>query len=164
VLGGAAGSVDATTRTWDGNIGQYVGNDYTGGTGNDTLRGTSSNDTYHYAVGDGADTLNEISGSDLMILNGINHDQLWFQREGDDLVMSLIGTDDRITFNDWYLSNSNQVETIEASDDQWLTNTALDQLVTAMSILTPPAMGEMTLPADLQQELSPVLASAWQVS
>jgi Ca2+-binding RTX toxin-like protein len=96
VLGGAADSVDATSRTWDGS--KYLGNEYTGGTGDDTLRGTRYADVYHYAAGDGQDTIIDENGNtggyytDRVEMDGANHDQLWFERSGDDLVMSVIFT------------------------------------------------------------------------
>ncbi|MCU7806252.1 MAG: hypothetical protein KZQ73_00035 [Candidatus Thiodiazotropha sp. (ex Semelilucina semeliformis)] len=168
VLGGASNSSDASGGTWDANTGLWHGNDYTGGTGDDTLRGTRYADSYHYAVVDGQDVIVDQGGYtgatyvDKIDLNGVNHDQLWFERSGDDLVMSVIGATDKVSIQNWYQSPSNQIEQINASDGMSLTNTNLDQLVSAMAAFSAPSVGEMTLPTNVQEELQPVIATVWQ--
>lgn len=88
----------------------------------------------------------------------------WQVLADDDLVMNVIGSEDQITIQGWYLSTANQIEIIQSGDDMALANSDLEQLVTAMSAFTAPAAGELTLPADLQEELAPVLATVWQAT
>ena len=61
-----------------------------GGTGNDTINGKAGNDTYHYASGDGADTVTEeTSGgtSDRIVLEGISQSDVQIVRNGLDLTL-----------------------------------------------------------------------------
>ena len=100
--------------------------------------------------------------ADSLSLTGIQYDQLWFERSDNNLVIRVIGTEDQVVVQDWYLSQSNQIETISTSDGMQLLNTDLDQLVSAMAGMTAPLPGELTLPADVQEALQPVLTAAWQ--
>jgi hypothetical protein len=83
---------------------------------------------YQFERGDGQDTLvdNDATAGNtdvLRFLGGIKADQLWFQRSGNDLQVSLIGTGDRVTVQNWYSSTANQVEQIRAGDNKLLLNT-----------------------------------------
>ncbi|MEO5376153.1 MAG: hypothetical protein H7840_18210, partial [Alphaproteobacteria bacterium] len=46
---------------------------------------------------------------------GIARDQLWFQRNGNDLVASVIGTSAKLTVKDWADGTSNAVAAFETS-------------------------------------------------
>ena len=159
-LDGGAG--DDTLTTYD----HHGGTRFRGGTGNDTLNGSRYDDTYYYRLGDGRDVIDE-RGSytgvvDKLVLEDLNHDQLWFERAGNDLVLSVIGTDDQVTIDDWYRSSKNHVELFEASDAMALSNNNIDQLVNAMAAFNKPAAGETELSTQLRDDLSPVLAASWQ--
>jgi hypothetical protein len=95
---------------------------------------------------------------------GIAADQLWFERQGDALVVSLIGTRDEVHIADWYLSEGHQVEEFHTADGSVLLNTRVDQLVFAMASLAEPHFGELNLPADYQDDLHPVITQAWQAA
>lgn len=141
------------------------GNDtISGGTGNDTLIdvSTTSSDLYIWGRGDGADNLSDNGGIDrLDVLPGVNTNQVWLRHIGNNLEISLIGTGDSFTVNNWYGSSANQVESIRLSDGKTLFANKVDNLVNAMAALTPPAAGQTTLPANYQTALNPVIAANW---
>ena len=82
-----------------------------GDTGNDTYQASAGQDIYRFGFGDGNDTYigSEqvgINGTDVVMLeNGISKDALWFERDGNDLVMRLLGSTDSMSFKNWYYSD-----------------------------------------------------------
>ena len=129
-------------------------------TGNDTgmtIQGT--NGTAATIKGGSAD------GSDAVAFDaGVAHDQLWFAQSNNDLVVSVIGEDQTITVAGWYTSTNNRFAQIDAGDSFVATAAAVDQLVQAMAALSPPPLGQTTLPSGLAAELAPTLAANWQHS
>lgn len=84
------------------------GADLYGGTGNDTLEGGTGNDDFHYARGDGQDTIESkgygVSTRDRVIFAaGIDPDDITWSQVGLDLVVQ-VGTDpsDRITVSGYW--------------------------------------------------------------
>ncbi|MBK8570449.1 MAG: calcium-binding protein [Nitrosomonadales bacterium] len=168
-----SGYNDGTNRIFglDGNdilSGGALNDQIDGGKGADTLYGGNGNDSYLFNLGDGADTIVEndatIGNSDLLrFKTGITDDQLWFSHVGNNLEVSVIGTTDKITLNNWYLGSQYQVETIMTADgNHALLAANVNNLVQAMASFAPPAAGQMTLPASYQTALNPVIAANWQ--
>lgn len=91
-------------------------------------------------------------------------DQLCFTRSSNDLKVSIIGTSDSITIEDWYSGANYQVEEFRAADGSMLLQGQVHQLVDAMAAFAPPASGQLTLQPELQDALAPVIASSWQTA
>ncbi|WP_445989419.1 calcium-binding protein [Chromobacterium haemolyticum] len=140
------------------------GNDLlVGGRGNDVLEGGNGNDTYLFERGDGQDGITDTGGQDLLKFGqGVNADQLWFKRQGASLEVSVIGTDDKVSINNWFGSAANQVETLQSGDGKALAASQVQALVNAMAAFNPPATGQVNLPDNYQAALQPVLASSWK--
>jgi Ca2+-binding RTX toxin-like protein len=138
----------------------------TGGLGNDTLVGGKGSDTYQFTRGDGSDTIIEQDStwlnSDVLKFTGVTSRQLWLEHKGNDLLISVIGTTDKIDIQNWYSGSANHVERIVGSDGKTLTDARVDALVSAMSAFAPPAAGQTTLPADVNAALTKVLATSWR--
>lgn len=153
--------------------GNAANNTLTGGGGNDTYRGgvgtdtltassTTSNDTYIWGRGEGADTLTDAGGADqLSILAGVTAEQVWLRRASNNLEVSVIGTTDRFTITNWYASSANQVESLRLSDNRALSASKVQGLVDAMAAFSPPAQGQTTLPTNYQTSLNTVIATNW---
>ncbi|MEY4765758.1 MAG: hypothetical protein RI907_2431, partial [Pseudomonadota bacterium] len=153
--------------------GNAMANTLTGAGGNDTFRGglgtdtlnsssTTSNDTYIWGRGEGADALTDTGGVDqLQILAGVTADQVWLRQVGSNLEVSVIGTTDKFTVNNWYTATANQVESFKLADGKTLTSGNVQKLVSAMASFTVPAQGQTTLPASYQTTLNPVIAANW---
>lgn len=86
-------------------IGNSGDNIIEGKKGNDTLQGGEGSDTYVFNRGDGEDTIIE-SGSTYKFTDaisfgtGINVEDVKFTKSGNDLIVSIIGTDNKITIKD----------------------------------------------------------------
>lgn len=141
------------------------GNDYLdGGLGNDRLIGGAGFDTYRFGRGNGIDTIVEttsVSDRDIVMLRpGINANQLWFKKNGNHLEMSVIGSKDKLVYENWY--SGSHVEEIRTANGEVLSDTAVTHLVNAMSVLTEPKLGQNDLPASYQSALSNVMQQGWQ--
>ncbi|MBL1278024.1 MAG: calcium-binding protein, partial [Ectothiorhodospiraceae bacterium] len=124
---------------------------------------TYYNDSYLFNLGDGIDTIDEFNGNDTLTFgDGVTYDQLWFSQQGNDLEISVIGTDDSVTVANWYNGSADQVETIQTDTGMNLINTQVQQLVDAMAGFSPPSAGQLNLPDDVRAGLEPTLAATWQ--
>ncbi|MGN6313325.1 MAG: calcium-binding protein, partial [Rhodanobacteraceae bacterium] len=116
-----------------------------------------------FNAGDGKDTITETySGSDtLQFGEGIADDQLWFTRNGNDLDIQVLGTDNLVTIKNWYLGSNYHVETFTTSNGHVLHDSQIDSLVSAMASFAPPVPGQTTLPLEYQEQLGPTPAASW---
>jgi len=137
-----------------------------GGTGNDTLNGYRGSDTYEFNLGDGVDTINEYEGyyyTDVLKLGAdISISDLWFTQVDNNLRIDVLGSDDSVTINNWYSSNYYQLDCFETSDSMVLYTNQVDQLVAAMSVFDPQANGGALPPADVQDQVQPIISASWQ--
>jgi Ca2+-binding RTX toxin-like protein len=157
------GTGNALNNTLTGNA---VANILTGGMGTDMLVGGLGNDTYSLARGDGADTIVEndttAANKDTVLFGTtIAKDQLWFTHVGNNLEVSIIGTADKMVVQDWYSGSAFHAEQIKTSDGKVLLDTKVENLVTAMASITPPALGQTTLTAEQHTALDGVIAANW---
>jgi Ca2+-binding RTX toxin-like protein len=146
-----------------------AGNDtLTGGLGNDTLKGGVDNDTYAINRGDGQDKISENDvapgNTDTLLYGaGINPLDLVLSRQVNDLRLSVHGTTDQVTIQNWYGSASNQVETIQAGNGQHLLNTQVQQLIQAMATFsTQTGLTWDQAIAQRPQDVQTILAANWQ--
>jgi hypothetical protein len=119
-----------------------TGNDVLqGGAGNDVLTGNGGNDTYIFARGGGQDSIvngapgNASPSGELDFGANIGTGQLWFQQNGNDLTVDIMGTQDKITVSNWFSAPSAQLQEIKTADGSRLdnTNSNISQLVQAMA-------------------------------
>ncbi|WP_162286604.1 glycoside hydrolase family 113 [Pantoea stewartii] len=96
----------------------------------------------------------------LQFMNGISIDQVWFSQSGNTLVASVIGTHQEVDVNNWFGAGANQLQ-IKSGDGHALVSSQLDNLISAMATMTPPAIGQTTLSQDQMTQLKPSLDAAW---
>jgi Ca2+-binding RTX toxin-like protein len=147
-------------------VGNAAANTLSGGDGNDTLIGGAGSDSYVIGRGNGSDIVKENDATAgntdvLQFLSGVNANQLWFGKTGNDLQVSIIGTADKATVQNWYLGSQYHVEQIKSGDGKLLLDSQVQNLVQAMASFAPPAMGQTSLTASQQTALAPVLAANW---
>ncbi|HQS98768.1 MAG: hypothetical protein B7Y26_05395 [Hydrogenophilales bacterium 16-64-46] len=136
--------------------------------GTDTLIGGTGNDTFRLGRGYGTDTVIEndttAGNSDIaQFLSGVSAEQIWFQKVGNHLEASIIGTSDKLVIKDWYLGTAKHVEQFKTTDGALtLLDSQVDNLVNAMASFAPPAAGQTTLPQNYQDALAGVIAANWQ--
>ncbi len=137
-----------------------------GGAGNDALSGGAGNDTYVFGLGDGQDTIDNLSASaasdrDILSLEGIAKDSLWLSRQGSNLVIDVIGSEDSITVQGWYSNANRQLDAIQAGSVSLYAN-QVDNLVNAMAAFGAPAGGEINLTQAQRDQLNVAIAANWQ--
>ncbi|OFZ68762.1 MAG: hypothetical protein A2V79_10845 [Betaproteobacteria bacterium RBG_16_56_24] len=92
-----------------------------GGTGNDTLNGDVGNDVYLFGRGSGQDSIDDYdytAGNLDTIRFGtrITAGDITFTRSGMDLVLSINGTNDRLTVQSWGFGDTYRIERVEFAD------------------------------------------------
>ena len=162
-LNGTTGSDTLIGQSGNETITGKGGNDtFIGGSGRDTLTGNTGNDSYIAYRGNGSDTIIDTGGTDTLTFGiGIADDQVWFAQQGNNLVLTVIGTTQSVQVNNWYSGSANQIETIKTQDGHSLLNTQVANLVNAMAGLTPPPLGQTTLTTALANQLESVIAANW---
>lgn len=79
---------------------------------------TSGNDTYHIENGDASPTILDKTGSDKIVFEEFNADQLTFTREGYDLQIKIDGFHGKITVSSFFHGSNSRIETLlDNSDD-----------------------------------------------
>ncbi|MFA6012764.1 MAG: calcium-binding protein [Desulfobacteraceae bacterium] len=102
-LEGGAGNDTLQGGAGDDTLVGGIGNDLmTGGMGNDSLAGSAGNDTYYFEVGFGQDRIMNDDATQgridtLVFGEGISASDVNVHKSGDDLILSVKGTDDQIT-------------------------------------------------------------------
>jgi Ca2+-binding RTX toxin-like protein len=136
-----------------------------GGLGNDTVNGGSGNDIFQFDRGEGQDLVQDNSGTADKILYdaGINPWDLVISRQANDLRLTIHGSSDRITVQNWYVGTTNRIETIQAGNGQTLLSTQVNQLIQAMAGFTAQTGLTWDQGIDQQpQDVQTVLAANWQ--
>lgn len=137
-----------------------------GDEGSDRLIGGLGADSYWFTRNQGVDVVDDtdsnLSNVDRINFSGnVSSDQLWFEKYGNNLNISIIGTSDMVVVLDWFSGVSHQVEEIATADGKVLLNTEVATLVSAMAAFSAPAAGQTTLPASYQTAINPILAANW---
>lgn len=144
-----------------------AGNDtLDGGAGTDLLVGGAGNDTYRFGLGNGADTVQENDATPgkldtIEFLAGIDAEQIWLHQAGNDLTLSVIGTSDTLTIQNWYEGSEHRIEQFRTADGKQLLEGQVEQLVQAMATFAPPEAGQTVLPTPCRDSLAPVIAANW---
>ncbi len=155
---------NAANNTLTGNAGNDT---LAGGAGTDILNGGTGNDTYLFNRGDGQDTLQDndttVGNTDVATIADSALDMV-FTRSGNNLVMSLHGSTDTLTVQNWYSGSQYQVEQIKASDGSTLLNSQVANLIQAMASFSANHEGMSWDNAITQDpnEVQAVIAAYWQ--
>ena len=162
LTGGAGNDI----LTGDGNANLLAGGD-----GNDTLTGGGGYDTYRLSANMGHPVVNNLASDGINVARGevdfdveITNQQLWFERQGSDLQIDLIGTTNHATIDGWYAGNARaQVQSIGTADGLKI-DTQIAQLVTAMATYSASNPGfNPTQAAQMPSDptLQSVIAASW---
>jgi len=151
--------------------GNAAANTLDGAGGLDTLTGNGGYDTYLFKSGYGSLTVvNSVSGGssssgELDFGSGLTAQNLWFVQSGQDLVIDVLGTSDKVTVKGWFGTNgSAKLSEIKTADGKEI-DSGLSQLVTAMATYQAghtgfnPIAASTTMPTDTS--LQSTIATAW---
>ncbi|MHA6842234.1 beta strand repeat-containing protein [Ralstonia pseudosolanacearum] len=132
-----------------------------------TIDATGLVATYNVNASSGTTKIQALTGfddkplADVINFKTANSRQLWFERQDDDLLVSVIGSHDVADFTDWYSMSTHQNLQLRATDGLSLTGQQVDALVQAMAQFSAPPAGQTTLTPELQDKLAPVIAANW---
>jgi trimeric autotransporter adhesin len=101
-----------------------------GGAGNDSLRGGGGNDTFLFARGYGIDTINESAtdfDQDVVRLENLNEADVSLEVQGNDLVIAINGSSDRLRVLGYFAAGARTVETLRFADGVTLDNAQVRQ-------------------------------------
>ena len=146
-------------------IGNTLNNILVGNAANNVLTGVGGNDTYQYSRGGGQDTVVDNAGTADVVLFGatINPLDLVISRQANDLRLTIHGSTDQVTIQNWYSGATNQAETVQAGNGQTLLSTQVDQLIQAMAGFTQQTGLTWDQAIDQQPtQVQAVLAASWQ--
>ncbi|MCJ0762037.1 Ig-like domain-containing protein [Variovorax terrae] len=130
------------------------------GNGADTIRTNGGRDTL--TLGTGQYTLINANARDDVALTSGAYNKLWFQQQGNDLVMTVLGNSERLTVANWFSGGVGaQLNTLTSSDGRSINGADITKLVQAMSAFTAPTAGQLNYTPQEQQALAPLMASAW---
>ncbi len=136
-----------------------------GGGGNDFLKGGEGNDTYKFGRDDGVDIVDNAqsaAATDKVVFGaGIDEEQLWFMRNGDDLRVRIVGTQDELVLDDWYTDTTNRIDEFQTDGGATLADQNVQQLVNAMAVFNPPTGSDTTLAQNVLDEVQPTITAAW---
>ena len=167
ILGGA-GADTLIGGAGDDTIDAQAGNDILdGGLGSDILIGGDDDDTYRLDGNSGADEIRNFhqNAADIDVVGyaGVPRENLWFERSGNDLIVTAVGTATRTTITGWYTPGSvvdrtnYQVKFFQTG--QWETsNINAEALVTLMAGYTRPT----TVAAFDALRADPGFQAGWQ--
>lgn len=146
-----------------------AGNDtLTGSGGNDVLIGGADDDVYYFSRGDGQDAILDLdlfpyNRDQALFGTTINPLDLVLSRQANDLRLAIHGSTDAVTVKDWYLSNNNRIETVQAGNGDVLISTQVDQLIQAMAAFSQQTGLSWDQALDQRpQEVEAILAGSWQ--
>lgn len=92
-------------------VGGDLADHFYGGAGNDTLTGGNGNDTYHFDRTTGSDVIDNYdsdSGFDQIgFAGGIGKENLWFEQDGQDVVIKVLGESTVVRVTDWFDGDGN---------------------------------------------------------
>lgn len=122
-----AGAGDDVIRAGGG------GDSVRGGAGNDLIFGNQwSNDTYVFRRHDGQDIISDNGGSDVLLFENVNLDDLLFRRVGNDLKINVIEQhNNSVTVQGWYSKSFGKIEQIRTSDGNVLFDSQVNARVIA---------------------------------
>ncbi len=149
----------------DGLYGGYGVDVLNGGAGNDYLSGGQGIDFYVFGRGHGKDVIADNDGQSktgrLVFGKDIDAEDLWFSRQGYDLQIDLLGTQDRVTIDNWYYGGNYQLNRIRTASGNLLLNNQVERLVSAMAAFSPQAAANGSLTPHEQAAMNQVIAAAW---
>ena len=134
-LDGGAGSDILVGGTGNDSLSGDSGADtLDGGSGNDVLDGGDGNDTYLFDHGYGQDTIYETSGTDtIRFAAGITAADVFVWRDDYNYYFDLIGTNDRVTVDNWYSGSAYRIENVAFADGTVWNSTILNSKTTTAS-------------------------------
>ncbi|MCX8749625.1 hypothetical protein J3U75_09650 [Snodgrassella sp. B3088] len=92
---------------------------------------------YVFNAGHGQDVVSDMAANsqqgDILAFKDYKSNELWFSHNGNDLIISHLGTTDQVTVKNWYLTDYCRQYCITTADGKEIFASQIQQLVNAMS-------------------------------
>jgi Ca2+-binding RTX toxin-like protein/subtilisin-like proprotein convertase family protein len=159
----------------DGNdtlIGNGSGDTLDGGRGNDTMIGNGY-DTYVFDAHGGQDVIvnglasNAGPTGELIMGQGLAPENYWITRSGNNLLIQILGTKQRVTINSWYTSPSSELQAMYLGDNVKATTAEINQLasvMTAYSVSHPDFNPETATRMPIDPTVQNVIGNDWSAT
>ncbi|MGF1763686.1 calcium-binding protein [Aliivibrio kagoshimensis] len=139
-----------------------------GGQGNDKLYGGDGSDTYYFASGDGQDDVYnfDTEGNDTLTFDGVATENIWFERNGLNLDVKILGSTDEVSIRGWYKYDVSRIDQFTNSDGSTLAANQVNKLVEVMAgyQANDGSSFESILPGTLPHEVQLAVDSAWRAA
>lgn len=126
-----------------------AGNDMIdGGIGNDTLAGEAGNDTFLFSRGGGQDVINAYDAGVgkvdiLQFAANIAPADVIVTRSADNLILSILGTTDRVTVNNYFIGDASSLAAYKIEQIKFADGTIWDPTVIKAKAITPTAGADL---------------------
>jgi len=106
-----------------------------GGADSDTLDGGAGDDTYTFGRGYGHDTVVDVDSTPgnvdtVLFKEDVAPTDITLRRSGDDLFVSIDGTDDRLQLSGWFLDDAHKIERLQFSDGTVWDHVYMEEIAT----------------------------------
>lgn len=135
-----------------------------GGGGADHLDGGAGSDYFEFKRGDGNDVVfqNDDGGEDDAFFEVLST-ELWLSRSGQDLVLQTLGSNDSVTFRDWFSGASHQLRYID-SWDGYINAAGVESLVSYLEGFGTPVEGQINLTEAQWSQINSRVEEIWTVT
>jgi Ca2+-binding RTX toxin-like protein len=171
--------ISRNLSNFSGKEASYSTNIFKGGQGHDRIEGWTGADTYLFNRGDGQDVINDYdygkgSGSygdrntswgksdKIKFGEGIEETELWFRRDGNDLRVNVLGTNDQIQIENWFVGTNYKIEQLELSSGDSISAVGVEQLVNAMAAFESSQGEGISLQSTQGETIANVISANWQ--
>ncbi len=98
----------------------------------------------------------------LVAIHGFETAQVWLSQQGDDLLVSFVGSNGQVVIEDWQ-AYGDAVDEIVVGDFSTY-GEDIERMVSAMAAFDAPSGVGEVIPQDIKDHLQPVLAASWHSS
>jgi Ca2+-binding RTX toxin-like protein len=139
-----------------------------GGQGNDRLYGGDGSNTYYFASGDGQDEIYnfDTEGNDTLTFDGVATESIWFERNGLNLDVKILGSTDEVSIRGWYKNETSKIDQFTNSDGSTLAENQVNKLVEVMAgyQANDGSSFESIRPGSLPHKVQLAVDSAWRAA
>lgn len=93
--------------------------------------------------------------------SGIEDFEMWFSQDGNDLRIDVLNEDSSVTFDNWFTSNDQKVDSITVSTGKSVDASAVNQLISAMATFDPSSFASVNDATELPQDVQNAITANW---
>lgn len=134
------------------------------------LSGGAGSDLYSFGANFGnasVDADGNYYAEDSIQFTEAGPEDLWFSQDTDDLIIDIVGTDNQIIVNNWFLDGNNKYKVTDIYTHGFVLSTfnvddGIDALISAMASYDVPSGAGNVVPQAVKDALAPTIANVWQ--